>query len=91
MPEFTITDENGETATIDLPAGFTDIFVENDESGPDVLADILLLGATQQVHSLVHHSQGETPHEIEHLEQELLSEFEAHFGQSFGDMTGHSH
>lgn len=91
MPEFTITSETGESATIELPAGFTDIFAEDGENGPDVLADILLLGATQQVHSLVHHGQGETPEQIEQLEQELLAEFEAHFGESFGAMTGHSH
>lgn len=91
MTTFTITAENGDADTIELPAGFTDVFAEADESPPEVIGDIAMLSATQQLHSVLHHGHGEAPEELEDIEQAMLDQFEKRFGQSFAEMTGHDH
>lgn len=91
MTTFTITADNGESDTIELPAGFTDVFAEGDESPPEVIGDIAMLSATQQIHSVLHHGHGDVSDELEAIEQEMLEQFEARFGQSFAEMTGHDH
>lgn len=88
---FTITADNGESDTIELPAGFTDVFAEGDESPPEVIGDIAMLSATQQIHSVLHHGHGDVSDELEAIEQAMLEQFEARFGQSFAEMTGHDH
>lgn len=91
MTTYTITAETGETDTIDLPAGFTDVFAEDDEAPPEVIGDIAMLSATQQIHSVLHHGHGEVTAQLEEIEQAMLEQFEARFGQTFAEMTGHDH
>jgi len=50
-----------------------------------------MLGFAQQIHGAVHHGHGDTSDELEAVEEATLDRFEERFGQSFGEMTGHSH
>ncbi|MFB6184211.1 MAG: hypothetical protein ABEI96_06610 [Haloarculaceae archaeon] len=90
--DVTITLEaDGETDELTLPAGLVDLFAEGDESTPETVGDIAMLGFAQQIHGAIHHSQGEPSEEISALEAATMDLFEQRFGRSFGEMTGHDH
>ena len=55
------------------------------------MADISLLGLTQQAHGAVHHARGDPSEELQAAEEQLLERFEERFGQSYAEMTGHDH
>jgi hypothetical protein len=74
-----------------VPVALTDALSEDDESSAEVVGNLALLGLAQQAHGIIHHGHGEVGEELEAAEEEILDEFEARFGQSFEEMTGHSH
>jgi hypothetical protein len=74
-----------------LPADLVDLFSEGDEPPATVVADILQVAFTQRAHSVVHHGHGEAGTELEAVEEHALDLFEERFGQTFAEMTGHSH
>lgn len=88
---FTIEDDRGATETLTLPAGFTDLFAEDAETPAEVLGDIAVLAAAQQIHGVVHHGSDEVSADLAAIEDDVLDTFEERFGQTFGEMTGHAH
>jgi len=88
----TVTLEAGDAQDeITVPAGILDLLSEEGEEPLEVVGDLALLGLAQQAHGIVHHSHGEVSEEIEEAEALTMELFEERFGQSFGEMTGHSH
>jgi hypothetical protein len=50
-----------------------------------------MLSFAQQAHALVHHAPEEPDEEVVANEEKTMELFEERFGQTFGEMTGHSH
>lgn len=88
---FSIETDDGETDEITLPTGLFELLGEEGERPVDVFGDIAVLSASQQIHGAIHHSQGDASDAVKAVEQETLDVFEERFGQSFAEMTGHSH
>jgi hypothetical protein len=86
--ELTAGDESDE---IEVPTTLIEVLSEGNESAPEVVGDIAMLGIAQQAHGVVHHGHGEVDEEIEAAESLAMDLFEQRFGRSFGEMTGHDH
>lgn len=82
---------DGESDEIEVPAGAVDLLSEGDEGATAVVGDLALLGIAQQLHGVVHHSQGGVDADVEAAEEKALELFEDRFGRSFAEMTGHDH
>lgn len=88
----TVTIEVGEHSDeLTVPVALTDALSQGNETPAEVVSSLALFGLTQQAHGVVHHSHGEADEELEAAEEFILEEFETRFGQSYGEMTGHSH
>lgn len=74
-----------------VPAELVDLLGEDDESVPEVIGDIAMLGFAQRIHGAVHHAQGEPDADVVALNDHTMELFEERFGTSFADLTGHSH
>lgn len=89
--EFTIEGPDGTTDTLTVPANALKMLTEGNEPPAAVVGDLALLTIAQQLHGAVHHGRGEPDEELEQAEAEAMEAFEARFGASFGEVTGHSH
>jgi len=83
------TDEASDELAV--PVALVDLLREGDESTPEVVGDIAMLGLAQQAHGAVHHGHGETSDELEAAEELTMELFEGRFGRTYAEMTGHSH
>jgi hypothetical protein len=87
-----VTLESGDTTDeIEVPTTLVDLLSEGNESVSTVVGDLAVLGLAQQAHGVVHHGQGETSQELEDAEALMMELFEDRFGQTYGEVTGHSH
>ncbi len=64
---------------------------DGDESAARVAADVTVMAFAGRAHALVHHGHGEPDDALEAAEQAMLDGFEARFGVSYGEATGHAH
>ncbi|MEF8781728.1 MAG: hypothetical protein V5A39_02170 [Haloarculaceae archaeon] len=88
----TVTLESGDaTDELEVPATLVDLLSEGEETATTVVGDLAMLGLAQQAHGIVHHSQGDVGEDIEAAEELTLDLFEERFGQTYGEVTGHSH
>ncbi|WP_336002978.1 DUF7545 family protein [Halorientalis halophila] len=87
----TIESDDGSVDELEVPTGLLDMLRESDESDPQIVGDIAMIGLAQRIHGAIHHAQGEPGPEIEAAEDVTMDLFEERFGQSFADMTGHDH
>lgn len=88
----TVTIETEEDSDeLEIPAGALDLLNEGGEGPSTVLGDLALLGVAQQIHGIIHHSQGDVGSDIEDIEEETMELFEERFGASYGELTGHQH
>lgn len=88
----TITLESDQDSDeLEIPVDAIDLLDENDEGAPTVIGDLALLGVTQQLHGLIHHTQEEVSPHVQEAEEKTLELFEERFGRSFAEMTGHDH
>jgi hypothetical protein len=76
---------------LEVPLAIIELLDDGEESVPTVVGDLAMLGIAQQAHGIVHHSQGEISEELEDAEELTMELFEERFGQSYGEVTGHSH
>jgi hypothetical protein len=83
------TDDASDELTV--PVDVLELLSEGDEDITTVVGDLAMLGIAQQAHGIVHHSQGEVGEDVEAAEELTMELFEERFGQSYGEMTGHSH
>lgn len=88
---YTVEAPNGDTEEIELPEGLADVFTEQGESPTAVVGDLLVQSFAQQAHAVVHHSQGETPADLESLNGEMEDLFEERFGVPLDEAMSHSH
>lgn len=84
------TDDDGSDA-IDVPRAVVEMLGEADEDTTTVVGDLAMLGVAQQAHALAHHSHGEPDAALEDAEELAMDLFEERFGQSYEEVTGHSH
>jgi hypothetical protein len=88
----TLESDDGATDEVSLPGGLLDVLAEDEEeTAPEIVGDIAVLGFAQQIHGIVAHGHGEPSPELEEIEERTLDVFEERFGQSFAEMTGHDH
>lgn len=89
---YTIESPEGESEDLTLPKGVVDLLREDEsETDTSVLGDLAMLSFAQQAHALVHHAPEDPDEHVQDLEERTLELFEERFGQTFGEMTGHSH
>lgn len=88
----TISFSDGEHSDeLTVPRAILTMLSEGDDPAASVVADIALLGLTQQAHGAVHHGREDPDPALEAGEEQLRERFEERFGQSYAEMTGHSH
>jgi hypothetical protein len=88
---YTIEDPDGNTETVDIPAGLVDTLAEQGEDSTTVVTDIVVQSLAQHAHSMVHHSEGEPPADLVEINEAVEDLFEDRFGMSLQDAMGHSH
>jgi hypothetical protein len=89
---YTIESPDGDAEELTLPTGVVDLLREDEsETDTEVLGDLTMLSFAQQAHALVHHAPEEPDEEVVANEEKTMELFEERFGQTFGEMTGHSH
>ena len=88
---YTVEGPDGDTDTVELPAGLADMMAEPGEQPTRVVTDVILQAFAQQAHALAHHSQGETPADVDEINETAEELFEERFGQSLQEAMGHSH
>ncbi|MFB6250349.1 MAG: hypothetical protein ABEI27_01465 [Halobellus sp.] len=88
---YTIEAPNGDVEKLELPEGLADVFTEQGESSTAVVGDLLIQSFAQQAHAVVHHSQGETPADLDALNGKMEEIFEERFGVPLEEAMGHSH
>ena len=75
-----------------VPVPLVDMLRESDEETvPEVVGDIALMGLAQRIHGAVHHAEGEPNERIADVEELTMELFEDRFGATFGELTGHDH
>jgi len=89
---YTIESPDGDSEDLTLPRGVVDLLREEEsETDTSVLGDLTMLSFAQQAHALVHHAAEDPDQHVQDLEERTMELFEERFGQTFGEMTGHSH
>ncbi|MFB6109019.1 MAG: hypothetical protein ABEJ82_09330 [Haloplanus sp.] len=88
---YTIEGPDGDTDTLELPAGLTSKLADEGEDPTTVVAEVGLLSFAQRSHAFVHHSQGEVPDDLREINDKMEELFEERFGMTFGEATGHQH
>ncbi len=88
---YTIEGPDGDSDTVDLPAGLVDVLAEQGEDPTAVVGDVVLQAFVQQAHAIVHHSEGEVPTDLQEMNDTAEELFEERFGVSLAEATGHSH
>ena len=88
---YTIEGPEGDTDTVELPAGLVDVLADQGDAPTTVVADISLLAFVQRAHAIAHHSEGEVPADLAEINEKAEELFEERFGVSFAEATGHDH
>ncbi len=88
---YTIDGPDDETESVELPATLIELLREGDETGSEVVGDVVVQAFAQQAHVRVHHAEGEPSEALEEAESEMMDRFEERFGVTYAEATGHSH
>lgn len=87
----TIDAADGDSDEVTLPSRLVEMLAEEGQSTPEVAGDLVLFSCAQRVHATVHHTDGEVDPDLEGIEETAMELFEARFGMTFGEATGHGH
>lgn len=79
------------TDEVSLPEGALEVFAEDGQTPVEAAGDLLTLSVAQQLHAIVAHGHGDPAPELEALESAMGEHFEARFGATFAEVTGHQH
>lgn len=88
---FEIAAEDGSTDAFRVPDTIIDRLADDGEATATVAADVAVMAFAGRAHALVHHGHGEADAELEDAESAMLESFEARFGVSYAEATGHTH
>ena len=81
---------DGSTDEVEIPTGLVELVAEGEQTRAEAVGDILLLSFASRAHHVVHHGEGTDP-ALEAQEAHIMDLFEARFGVTFGEATGHQH
>jgi len=88
----TVTIESDDaTEEVSLPNGLIELLGEEDDTAPEIVADLAVSGFAERIHAAVHHSEGETDEQLAAIEDATMELFEDRFGMTYAEATGHSH
>lgn len=87
----TIEADDGTVDELTVPTDLLDLLREDDETAPEMIGDIAMLGLAQRIHAATHHAQGEPSPEVQDVEGITMDLFEERFGATYGELTGHDH
>lgn len=82
---------DGSEESVELPSDVFSFLAEESQSPASTAADLLVLDCTHRLHAQAHHADGEPDESLLELESEMREQFEARFGASFAELTGHQH
>lgn len=88
---YTIEGPDGDESAVELPAHVVELLREGDETGAEVVGDIVLQAFAQQAHVRVHHAEGEPSDDLQEANEMLEERFEERFGISLAEAMGHHH
>lgn len=88
---YAIEGPEGDTASVELPAGLVDVLSETDEDPSEVVADVVLVEFAQRAHVITHHSEEDASREMQAINETAEELFEERFGRSLQDALGHEH
>lgn len=84
-------DADGDDAEIEVPGALIGALSEPGDSPAEVVADVAVMSFAGRAHALLHHTEGEPADELREAEAEMMDRFEARFGVTYAEATGHSH
>lgn len=88
----TVTIEaDGGADEIVLPTGLIERLSEPDDTAAEVVADVAVMSFAGRAHALLHHASGEPDQELTAIEADVMDRFEARFGVTYAEATGHAH
>lgn len=88
---YTIEGPDGETDTVELPPALIELMQEGDESGAQIIADVVLQAFAQQAHARVHHAENGVSDDVQEANDTIEDLFEERFGLSLSEAMGHQH
>lgn len=87
----TVESADGSIDTFDVPGALIDRLAEDDEPSARIVADVAVMAFAGRAHAIVHHAPGEPDPALAAAEEAMLDAFEARFGVSYAEATGHAH
>lgn len=88
---FEIAGDDGSADEVEIPREMLDLLTEGEEPPAQIVGDLALFGCAERIHAIVHHAEGEPDEDIDAIEEATMELFEARFGASYADLTGHHH
>jgi len=88
---YSIEGPEGNEDTVELPADLVELLREGDETGAQVVGDVVLQAFAQQAHARVHHAEDGATEELQEANEIIEGLFEDRFGISLSDAMGHQH
>lgn len=89
--QFTIEGPEETTDELEIPTAALDAMLEDGGEPVEAIGDFAVMLIAEQLHGVLHHSDGEVDPSLEAAESEIMDTFEDRFGVTFAEMTGHSH
>ncbi len=86
--QITIDDDAEE---VELPTGALEYLADGSQPPAQTAGDLLVVDCTHRLHAEAHHTEGEVDDDVLELEETMRDHFEARFGASFSELTGHEH
>lgn len=88
---YRIEGPEGNEDTVELPADLVELLREGEETGAQVIGDVVLQAFAQQAHARVHHADDGPTEELQEANDIIEELFEDRFGISLSDAMGHQH